>query len=354
MRNNGMTDRLRGSLIGGAIGDALGYPVEFIYSFTGIQKKYGEKGITRLDTTWEKTLVPGPAKAVVSDDTQMTLFTACGLLNAERTHTSYLDGIREAYLEWFMTQMGSHKEGLDKCWIADIPAMNVQRAPGMTCLRALTTLWHNENVDNDSKGCGGVMRIAPIPLFFQTNHPEVPIEEVDRLAADASAITHLHPLGYIPSALISHVIYRLLQHSNPSKADYVAYLHEGMETIVQLYPDEKESISILENLIQKAISFAGSSDDPVTVIEQHLGGGWVAEQTVAIAVYCSLKYFNDFEKAIVASVNHGGDSDSTGAVTGNILGAVVGYDQLPQHFKEDVELHDVILKVVDELDEIPR
>lgn len=78
-------------------------------------------------------------------------------------------------------------------------------------------------------------------------------------------------------------------------------------------------------------------------------GGWVAEETVAIAVYCSLAYFDNFERAMIASVNHKGDSDSTGAVTGNILGAAIGYDTIPQHFKDDVELHDVILHVADDL-----
>ena len=61
------------------------------------------------------------------------------------------------------------------------------------------------------------------------------------------------------------------------------------------------------------------------------------------------KYFDDIEQALIASVNHTGDSDSTGAVLGNILGAAVGYDALPQHFKDDLEMHDVILKVADQL-----
>ena len=68
-----------------------------------------------------------------------------------------------------------------------------------------------------------------------------------------------------------------------------------------------------------------------------------------MAIYCTVKYFNDFEKALIASVNHQGDSDSTGAVTGNILGAVVGYEAIPQFFKEDLELHDVIRHVADDL-----
>lgn len=52
---------------------------------------------------------------------------------------------------------------------------------------------------------------------------------------------------------------------------------------------------------------------------------------------------------MIAAVNHSGDSDSTGAVTGNILGAAVGYDALPQFFKDDLELRDLILHMADDL-----
>ena len=76
-------DRIRGSLIGGAMGDALGYPVEFIPSFEEIQAKYGEKGITRLDDShWWMNDDGESGKAWISDDTQMTLFTACGTLKS--------------------------------------------------------------------------------------------------------------------------------------------------------------------------------------------------------------------------------------------------------------------------------
>lgn len=69
----------------------------------------------------------------------------------------------------------------------------------------------------------------------------------------------------------------------------------------------------------------------------------------AIAVYCSLKYENDFEKAIIASVNHNGDSDSTGSVTGNILGVRLGYEAIPQKFKENLEMRDIIIEIADDL-----
>ena len=80
-----------------------------------------------------------------------------------------------------------------------------------------------------------------------------------------------------------------------------------------------------------------------------LGGGWVGDEALAIALYCAIRHFDDFEQAMIATVNHGGDSDSTGAVTGNILGAAVGYEAIPQFFKHDLELHDVILHMADDL-----
>ena len=66
-------------------------------------------------------------------------------------------------------------------------------------------------------------------------------------------------------------------------------------------------------------------------------------------MYCALKYENDFGRGIIAAVNHKGDSDSTGAVAGNILGARVGLSRIPDKYVKDLELKDVILQVADDL-----
>ena len=124
--------------MGGAIGDALGFPIEFIYSFEEIQKRYGERGITKLDTYqhWldEDEQV---GKAVISDDTQMTLFTANGLLNSTRLRVAPKYAICMAYIEWYLTQIGKKSGRYDYCWINKIPNLNKRRAPGQTCLSAL-------------------------------------------------------------------------------------------------------------------------------------------------------------------------------------------------------------------------
>lgn len=359
MDRNKQLDKIRGSLVGGAVGDALGYPVEFICSYEGIQKRYGENGITRLDTTqWWLPDEEKSGKAWISDDTQMTLFTACGLLNAKAQGKAPKYAICEAYLEWYYTQVGRKSSRHKDCWIGDVPELNNRRAPGNTCMTALQDILRGKDPYNNSKGCGGIMRTAPVALYGAVwrDTPEgEPLEgrisnikDIDMLAADAAEITHQHPLGWLSSALEAHVIYRIMQKDCPTVDDFKAYLSEGYDMLLSLYPNEGAGITQLRALTDKALGLVGSSASDVDNIEA-IGEGWVAEETLAIAAYCAVKYFDNFEKAIIASVNHRGDSDSTGAVTGNILGAVVGYDAIPEFFKTDLELHNVILHVADDL-----
>ncbi len=345
---NTLQDRIRGSLIGGAIGDALGYPVEFIYSFEGIQARYGERGITRLDTKLHWLDEDEQAgKAVVSDDTQMTLFTANGLLNAKKQGISLKYGICRAYIEWYLTQIGMKSPKYKECWISDVPELNHRRAPGNTCMTALDLIFRGKEPMNNSKGCGGVMRIAPIPLYAAV-HDRMSIEDADHLAADAAEITHQHPLGYISAALMSHVIYRLATDESPSRESFEGYINEGLDEMNVLYPSFSDEVHSLREMVARAVALSKCGISDVESIGL-IGEGWIGDEALAIALYCALKHFDSFEEAMIASVNHGGDSDSTGAVTGNILGAAVGYEAIPQFYKDDLEMHDLILHMADDL-----
>lgn len=335
--------------MGGAIGDALGYPVEFVGTYKAIQSRYGEQGITRyeLKPYWLNES-EWTGKAIVSDDTQMTLFTACGLLNAPKRGITFVDSIQRAYLEWLTTQEDNFVLGSGpKCWITTIPELNHRRAPGNTCISSLKQLARKQQPSNRSKGCGGVMRIAPIPLYAAAAN-RMTIEECDQLAGDAAAITHHHPLGIIPAALMAHVIYRLLQDEAPSRTSFESYVQEGMDAMRQLYSQHPRDLDTMARLVDLALTLSVNDQPDINNIVT-IGQGWVAEETLAIALYCTHRYIDDFEKAITASVNHGGDSDSTGAVTGNIIGTITGYEAIPQFYKDDIELLDVILHVADEL-----
>ena len=331
-----MLDKIKGSLIGGAVGDALGYAVEFLTA-GNIFKKYGEHGITEYDLDC--------GVALISDDTQMTLFTAEGLLNAQKNYTlptsdDYIKEIYKSYKDWYKTQGQDGCYGIesDSSALLSDPQLYSDRAPGNTCLSALRS-GNCGRIDckiNNSKGCGGVMRIAPIPLLLARDGG-LPLADVDMLAARAAAITHGNALGYIPAAFVSHVIGEILLGRDIHTAV------EGARTVTrELFCDSTDATEYFDTLIAKAVEYSAETEvDELDAIRQ-LGEGWVAEETAAIAVYCALRYADDFERAIIASVNHDGDSDSTGAVTGNILGAYLGYSKIPEKFLNNLELSDIL------------
>ena len=325
--NDIINSRILGCLTGGAAGDALGYPVEFI-TYNQIIHKYGENGITSY------TKHPSSGKALISDDTQMTLFTAEGLLKEEGNKR---DNIWKSYLNWYKTQfcLFDDYEGNSDSYLMTQSELFNERAPGVTCMQVLSS--HSsgttDNPVNNSKGCGGVMRVAPI-AFLQCD-----TNETDGLAAEASAITHGHSLGFLPSALLVHIIHKAI-FENSGNRNLKDMVNESIEEIKPQF----SACSYFDEMVwivNKAVSL--SENDKTDVENIHdLGGGWVAEETLAIAVYCSVKYQNDFSKALIASVNHSGDSDSTGAVTGNILGAYLGDGAIGDEWKTDLECYDII------------
>ena len=335
-------DKFRGCLLGGAAGDALGYEVEFKNEGL-IFSRYGERGIT------EYVLHDG--RALISDDTQMTLFTATGLLvGATRGRMRGIMGnrsmyIRNSYLDWLKTQNNRYplQDGDQYSWLVNVPELFSSRAPGSTCLSALEQggLGTIEKPVNTSKGCGGVMRVAPIGLYF--NDREMPVEEIARIGAEAAAITHGHVLGWLPAAALVQIIHEISQNDD---SVYDAVM-KTLYTQDEMWPDSSQKEYFLEEM-RRAVDLAGMDKDDLEAIHR-LGEGWVAEETLAIAVYCALKYEHDFDSALIAAVNHRGDSDSTGAVCGNILGARVGLKGIPEKYISDLELKDVILEVADDL-----
>lgn len=324
-----LSDGFRGCLIGGAIGDALGWPVEFL-QLDEIKRKYGPQGITNL--------VKGRSNLVeITDDTQMTIFTVEGLLRAENrgrnkgiAHIPSV--VHRSYLRWLDTQgvgIDVEKDG----WIHSIQGLHTRRAPGNTCLDALMSgrMGTMEEPLNNSKGCGGVMRTAPIGLVFKK-------EEAFKLGCESAAITHGHPSGYLSAGALSYVIAAIIEGVNIETAVELA-LEECKK-----YPSNQEC----STLIEKAITLAKSDTPEIQAIES-LGEGWVGEEALAISIYCALKYQDDFEKAVITAVNHNGDSDSTGAITGNIFGAYLGIDGIPENWVREVELSEELTQLADDL-----
>jgi len=336
-------ERFKGCLLGGAIGDALGYPVEFM-SLNQIKHTYGQKGLTNL--------IINNNTAIISDDTQMTLFTADGLVLAYRSSSE--QGVSldvgsvtyQSYLRWLYTQTGEIKDDqllqktsdeqkdIENPFILDVKELHSRRAPGNTCLSALESgvMGTMENSINHSKGCGGVMRVAPVGLFLHKK-PKAAFQ----IAAELAAITHGHPTGYLAAGAFAMIIAEILNDTSIK-----ASINNAVE-ILKEYDGHKETLAAIQKAIELSLS-----DTSIEMAIREIGEGWIAEEALAVALYCALKE-SDFEKALIMSINHDGDSDSTGSICGNILGAKLGTKGIPVKWLEKVELRTFIEIMSDKL-----
>lgn len=365
-RKRRVKDCIRGSLMAGAAGDALGYPVEFM-SRNAILARYGDKGITRFK-------LDSDGKALVSDDTQMTLFTANGMLmGLTRGYMrgiggdpkDYVDG---AYIDWYYTQTVNKKSERDDfhyTWLRDLPELAHRRAPGITCLNACESLLAHRDVENNSKGCGGIMRVAPMGLldasFKESGGSGFYYKTVYLAEAGAhiARVTHLHPLGYLPAALMTLLLSRIVPLTpDEVKESIIDIINDGLDVMMNMYSNDYAKYKeYLRTLTLKAVNLAHSNISDIQAIMQ-LGEGWTAEEAWAISLYCVIRHIDNMKEAIIAAVNHDGDSDSTGSITGNIMGAIYGYEAIKRErlfcpygkkFEDTIELHNIILAIADDL-----
>lgn len=377
----GNIDKYRGCLLGGAAGDALGYAIEFDRE-EAIVARYGSHGIRdyQLD---ERGLAP------FSDDTQMTLYTANSLLCSLAALSTQASGGAQAsssapvssdthaaggtqasgdapapapatlpspaalaayapaqmaqfYVEWMYTQVSPYPLAEPKAWISSLPELFASRAPGVTCMNACEAMANGAKAVNNSKGCGGIMRMAPVGLI--NTCPSFSSVELQRLGAQLAELTHCHELGWMPAGVFAHIV-SLLARDEASSVREAAT--QALNTLPEAFPNA-HYLGQLQELLRYTLRLA-DSDMPDLEAIHALGEGWVAEEALAIGLLCSLRHEDDFAGAITSAVNHGGDSDSTGAIAGNIVGAHLGLAGIPQRYLEHLELRDTISKIADDL-----
>lgn len=324
-------DRIRGCLLAGACGDALGAPVEFM-RLAEIRARYGENGISDL----------GPSAWQITDDTQMTLFTAEGLIRAvqrgrERGIWHLPSIVHDSYLRWLAAQgLTSRHPGFSSApgqsWLCGLPAMNAQRAPGNTCLSALMSdrMGTIKEPINGSKGCGGVMRVSPVGLVFQGRRAFA-------VGAECAAITHGHPSGYLSAGALAMMVAELME-----GAELPAAIATARSELAN-WGGHEETLAALDAGVGLAKEGRPRPEDLET-----LGGGWVGEEALAIAV-CAALAATDLPDGLRLAANHSGDTDSTAAIAGNLLGTLHGVDGIPPEWLEVLEIRDAIERLGHEL-----
>lgn len=327
-------DHIAGCLLGGAAGDALGAPVEF-ERLPQIRKKYGPDGITDMR---EAASSDPEGLARFTDDTQMTLFTAEGMLRSRNRAALKGDPdtasiVHNAYFRWLYTQ-GGGSGGLDgrvDGWLVTLPGLFVVRAPGHTCLSALRSGLRGTPEDpvNHSKGCGGVMRAAPAGLLSSPG-------DAFSTGCFTAALTHGHPSGYLAAGFLASLVSSIVGGASLDLA-----VDRAVKDLEE-WPAHRECLGAVERAVGLARG-ASAPKTPETV--ESLGEGWVAEEALAISLFAALSFPDDYPAAVRLAVNHSGDSDSTGSITGSIVGALLGMGAVPADWLELLEMRGEIAAV---------
>jgi ADP-ribosylglycohydrolase len=285
-------DKAKGVIFGLAIGDALGYPTEFM-TLDRIKSEYGPRGITNL-----------PDPALFSDDTQMSVAIAEALVKAgEKDIESIMEVVREEFIKWY-------------------DSLENDRAPGNACLKGVRNMkagipWTRSGIAG-SKGCGSAMRVAPIGYLYQ--HDPDKLKEV---ACSTSVCTHRHPAADTASIAAAYLVKLALDGVSPDKM--IAHLFTFTAGISAQFD---QSISKVEKCL-------GWEDEEKALA--YLGEGWVGEEAVALALYSFLRNTDSYKKVIIRGANTNGDSDSIACIAGSISGAYLGIDAIPSEWVKRIE-----------------
>ncbi|MGG5171625.1 ADP-ribosylglycohydrolase family protein [Pseudarthrobacter sp. J1738] len=342
-----IASRIHGCLLGGALGDSLGYVIEFDGIET-IRQRFGPDGLQDFSQLDSRTHF--------SDDTQMTLYTVDGLVEAlewanEGVAANENACLWLAYLRWLATQdvaLPASAPRPQPRWIDAQEVLQHRRAPGNACLSGLATGEMGTQarpVNPGSKGCGTVMRSAPFGLV-----PHISAEAAFKLAYDASYLTHGHSAAAHSAGIFSVLIHGVCSGEQIRPALESALLHlNGRNPAPEVLSRINAALAASER------ASTGTLLSPEELVDT-LGEGWVAEEALAVALYAVLATEastttpeEHFRAAIALAINHRGDSDSTGSIAGNILGAQYGMDAIPAQWLEVLESPETITHMADSL-----
>ncbi len=298
-----MKDRYEGAMLGLAIGDALGWPVEFL-SLDTIRAKYGPDGITDLEPS------QGHSAGTFTDDTQMTLAIARAILSkGAESEGMFVGDVAREFVAWSRSPEND-------------------RAPGRTCMAGCRELARDPDWSapghNNSKGCGTAMRSAPIGLAWHGDE-----DRIVRLASEVSELTHGHrtaTAGGVATALLvgwaldgvmpDEMLPRLVQYTRPISEEFVAKV-EQVRTVLDKEPQPAYAV---------------------------LGDAWTADEAIACALYAFWRSPRDYRRTVITAVNMDGDSDSVGCIAGAISGAFNGIDAIPVDWRTTVEQADYLME----------
>lgn len=330
-------ERFMGAMLGGAVGDALGYLIEFM-NMKSIQKKYGPYGLRTI-----LKLEANGKKSIISDDTQLALFTIDGLLWSSCSNLSLQEGLHRAYMRWYYTQTERLIDPSLEKWLRiqehethweyqmmEERFLFARRAPGKACLMALATgkTFSRDAAANNCRSSTVLSRAVPIGLW----HAGMP-EEAFADACDAALLTHGHADAYLAAGTLGAILSLLAAGKEIGGA---------ITESLRILQKQEDGTCILKSILQ-AIDEAVTDRNPVRSMKK-LGLGWKASEAIALSVYCILKT-SSVKDAVLMACNQDGDSDTCGFVTGSMTGVLYGPQTIPKNWLSNMECMDILKKL---------
>ncbi|MFI1150258.1 ADP-ribosylglycohydrolase family protein [Streptomyces sp. NPDC020817] len=336
--------RVRGALLGSAVGDALGAPVAAL-SLDAIREAHGPQGVT------EPAAGPYGPRGTVTAATQLTLFTVDGLIRAHvRRDTGTWHpptDIHRAYRRWAATQhdWGPDERRKDNGWLAQQEWLYARRAPDRACLTGfaddvLGTLDQPKNPA--ARDAAAAARSAPFGLLVGWE-PGLVLQ----LSTECAAQSHGHPAAYLTAGGLAVIVHGL------TRGDSLDAAVQRALGLLGARPGHQAVTDALQRALA-AVPQGPPEANTVSALasgDGHCGpggpGGPDAANALAVAVYCAL-VAEDIPHGLRLAVNHGGDSTSAGALCGALLGALHGETALPGAWLADLEGRATLLELADD------
>ncbi len=310
-----LRESCRGAVVGGAIGDAMGHPTEFL-KMAAIRQRYGPEGVRGFELYWN---VQGKRFSPYTDDTQMAEQVLRTLLEARAAGVADVEAtmriMSRRFVEWSKHPQGGH------------------RAPGNACLagcRALAQGTHWSTAGGQSAGgCGSVMRAYPFGLVFHDA-----VDDAVDYAVAHSAATHRDPIALAACAAMAVGIARQVHGA------------DVLSTALEMIAVARRYSETTALMMARALGEARDpSVDPDDVFERLQS--WAAHEAIAAAVYLLVRYPDNAAAAVLHGANTPGDSDSIATLAGALLGARLGVGAFPPAWVSDVERSQELLALAD-------
>ena len=343
-----INDRFTGCMLGAAVGDAFGYPLEGM-EYEDMCDRFDHIGAIDLAVSKKS------GTALFTDDTQMTLFTADGILWADMMggkngDIDYAEYVFYAYQFWLYTQTKT-VAGKEYAWLFDQSKMRYKtqllkrkglykkRNPSENNIAALLAARNNNygtpsNIVNNNSDNGGMKRVAPAGLYFCED-----TAIAFRMGCEFAAITHGAPSGYLAGGCYAAIIAEIIRGAEVRTA-----VERAMDIIIEIKCGEERY-----NALKKAIELVDNEEvAPLDAVKQ-LGTGRSAAEALAIGAFCAMLHRDNFRFAIELAANHDGSSDTCASICGAILGAYYGEAALPKNWLKKLQYHDLIQHMGDRL-----